>query len=221
MRLEAGPFRSYAEGIEGKIVALKLASLERIISLDEVNRIDTFASAHVAEATIELALEVRKDASAALSEVLASNILGLVEIEWKGKVFKTFFPLPFEAPFLSEAAKARFLDEVWQFPFFDVVTVFIKPMCCFCPGGPRHARKAHRGAAGGFSCPRSRDGLHLQRQRKVNTISKDVPPHASVQVYGLLRGGALKLERSVVAAHHVEPSSVNSELHQRSAPFFS
>jgi len=44
--------------------------------------------------------------------VCEEPLVGFVEIAWRGKVERTFFPLPLEVKYLTAATKRAFLDEV-------------------------------------------------------------------------------------------------------------
>jgi len=65
------------------------------------------------------------------------SVRGLqVEIAWRGKVERTFFPLPFEVKYLSDATKAKFLEEVRKrtafFAELNGKTSFYVFLTCAC-----------------------------------------------------------------------------------------
>ena len=65
------------------------------------------------------------------------SVRGLqVEIAWRGKVERTFFPLPFEVKYLSDATKAKFLEEVRKrtafFAELNGKTSFYLFLTCVC-----------------------------------------------------------------------------------------
>jgi hypothetical protein len=39
-------------------------------------------------------------------------LVGVVEVAWKGRIQRTAFPIPLELPYLLEATKTAFLEEV-------------------------------------------------------------------------------------------------------------